>query len=276
MSYRIFVANPKKKAAKKKAAAKKRPKAAKPAKRKKPMAQPNPKSNPKKKRRAPAKKAPAKKRRKRNPAPKKRKGRRRKSNPSFGFAGVLTEAKNALPRLIGRLAVAWAVRRWGGTGSLWGNGVVTSPSAGVSWNWNQYMVASLVAAFGPKLFGKFVNAVEFRRGAVDLIVTKLVWTEGISKSQWAVQQFGASGDIMGDNSTGQLYVNQGGSMNAMQGYGDVVEASALDGLVEANALDGPDYDEFGYGHLMAPGTGTPAGSYHDIGHESAYHAAYSR
>lgn len=276
MSYKIFVANrSKKKAAKKKPAAKKRPKAAKPAKQKaKPMAKPNPKPNPKK-RRAPAKKVPAKtKRRKSNPAPKKRKGKRRKSNPSFGFGGVLTEAKNALPRLIGRLAVAWAVRRWGGTGSLWGNGVVTSPSAGVSWNWNQYMVASLVAAFGPKLFGKFVNATEFRRGAVDIIITKLVWTEGISKSQWAVQQFGTGGDIMGDNSTGQLYVNQGGSYNAMQGYGDVVEASALDGLVEANALDGPDYDEFG--HLMPAGTGTQAGSYHDVGHESAYHAAYSR
>lgn len=228
----------------------------------------------KRKRRAAPKAAPRKRRRS-NPAPKKKKRRRRK-NPDgvgmLGLGGLIGEAKKALPRLAGKLAVAWAVRRWGGTGSVWGGGVVTSPTAGESWTWKQYGIALLVAQFGPKVFGKFVDASGFRQGAMDLIVTKAVWTEGIARSPWAQQQFG-TGDVMADPGNGQLYWDQGGRQVAMQG---LVQASSLDALVEASPLDGP--NDYSYGHLMPTGTSAQeqaTGLYQGSGYVDPYHAAYA-
>lgn len=222
-----------------------------------------------------ASKAPAKRRS--NPAPakkKKRKGKRR-SNPGgmFAIGGLVGEAKKALPQVAGMLAVAWAVRKWGGTGSLFeGDGeVVTSEFAGTSWTWRQYGIALAVAQFGGKLLGRIVDPAGFRRGAMSAIVMKFVWTEGIAKSDWGKQQFG-TGDIYNDTDTGQLYWDQNGRQVAMQG-GRLVEKSALDGLVESSALDG--HDPGGYGHLMpssTPAAEANAGAYHGSGYVDPYHA----
>jgi hypothetical protein len=165
------------------------------------------------------------------------------------------------------LAVAWAVKKWGGTGSLWnGEGqVVTSEFAGTSWTWKQYGIALLVAQFGGKLLGRIIDPTGFRQGAMDAIVMKFVWTEGISKSDWGKEQFGV-GDIYTDSSTGQAYWDQGGRQVAMQG---LVEESALDGLVEASPMDG-------YGHLMSSSASQAditAGAYHNAGYVDPYHAA---
>jgi hypothetical protein len=119
------------------------------------------------------------------------------------------------------------------------------------------------------LVKKFVNPVEFRRGVVDLMVQKFVWTEGIARSPALQAQFGA-GDISYNGH--QAYVSSGDRWNAMQG---LVESSPLDGLVESSALDGP-MGQTAYGHLMPPGTGTQAGKYHGSGFTSNYHAAFQR
>lgn len=225
------------------------------------------------KRRAPATKAPAKRRRRKNPAPAKR---RRRKNPSvgFGMGGVFAEMKNALPRLAGTLATAWAVRQFGKQGGLFGTAHV-SPTMGESWGWSQYAIAGAVAMWGPKLLGKFVSPKEFQRGAVDLIIQKLVWTEGIARSEWAVKQFG--NDVGLDPSSGQMYMNQGGdNWSAMQGYDGLVEASPLDGLVEASPLDG---SVSGYGHLLPAGTSAAqaaTGRYTGSGYTSNFHAAFTR
>jgi hypothetical protein len=172
------------------------------------------------------------------------------------------------------LAVSWAVRKWGGEGSLFDpNGsVITSEFAGTSWTWKQYGIALAVAQFGGKLLGRIVDPAGFRQGAMSAIVMKFVWTEGIQKSDWGKQQFG-TGDVYNDTDNGQLYWDQGGRQVAMQG-GRLVESGALDGLVESSSLDG--HDPGGYGHLMP--SGTPAGeadggAYHGSGYVDPYHAA---
>lgn len=228
------------------------------------------------KRRAPATRAPAKRRRTRrkNPAPAKRRRRKNPSGIGFGLSGVFSEMKNALPRLAGTLATAWAVRQFGKPGGLFGTSF-TSPMMGNSWGWSQYAIAGIVAMWGPKLLGKFVNAKEFQRGAVDLIIQKIVWTEGIARSDWAQRQFG--NDIGIDSGTGQMYLDQGGgNYAAMQGYDGLVEASPLDGLVEASPLDG---ETSGYGHLLPAGVSAQTaatGRYSGSGYTSNMHAAFSR
>lgn len=220
---------------------------------------------------APRPRALAKRPRRRNPPAKKRRGGR-KRNPSVG--SIAGEVRKFFPSLAGKLAVAWAVRRWGGDGSIMGD-MRLSPTAGESWSMGQYLVAGIVAQYGGKLFGRFLNAAEFRRGAWDLILTKLIWTEGISRSDWAKQQFGtAESAIAYDPTVGQSYINQGGSYNAMQG---LVGKSALDGLVESSPLDGP--TSYGYGHFLPAGTDAAtasAGKYHGTGYASKYHAAFAR
>lgn len=222
-------------------------------------------------RRAPAVRAPARRRRRRrkNPAPARR---RRRRNP-VGFGGVFIEMRNALPRLAGTLATAWAVRQFGKSGGLFGQ-AYTSDTMGQSWGWSQYAIATAVAMWGPKLLGRLVNAKEFQRGAVDLIVQKFVWTEGIARNAWAVEQFGNAGDIGLDPGSNQLYVDQGGgSYSAMQG---LVESSPLDGLVEASPLDGTTSS---YGHLLPPGVSAATantGRYSGSGYTSNFHAAFTR
>jgi hypothetical protein len=161
-----------------------------------------------------------------------------------------------MPRLAGKLWTSWVVRRWGALGGaggqLLGGGPVQSWTAGSSWTLGQYGLAILAAHFGSKLFGKVLDAGDFRQGCWDLILTKLIWTEGIARSDWAKSQFG-SPRIRGNRRTGQAWLQQGGQWEALQGahgMGDtIVDAGALDGpmgdtIVTANQLDG----------LMHPGT----------------------
>lgn len=266
--FTVHVINPK---GKKKSAAK--PKAKKKAG-KKPVAKKKIGKKRVAKRRAPSTKAPAKRRRRRrNPLPatrKKRRGPPRTKNSAWGFGGLIGEAQKALPRVAGMLAVAWAVRKWGGTGSLMGSQVVTSEFAGTSWTMRQYGIALIVAQFGGKLLSKIIDPSGFRQGAMDAIVMKFVWTEGIAKSDWGKQQFG-TGDIYNDTDTGQLYWDQNGRQVAMQG---LVEAGAMDGLVEGGPMDG--HDSGGYGHLMSTGSNAgelTGGAYHGSGYADPYHAA---
>lgn len=261
--FTVHVINPKgkKKAAKKKANKKGA----------KPMAGKKKTGKRKTKKRAAPSSAPRKRRK--NPAPKKKKRKGRRKNPSFGFpslGGLFGEAQKALPRVAGMLAVAWAVKQWGGTGSLWnGDGtVVTSEFAGTSWNWRQYGIALAVATIGPKILGRLVDANGFRQGAMDAIVQKFVWTEGIAKTEWGKNAFG--NDVYRDSDSGQMYWDQGGRQVAMQG---LTHAGPLDGLVEASAMDGVGS---GYGHLLPAGVSEQTamtGAYSQSGYTDPYHAA---
>lgn len=217
------------------------------------------------------KRAP-KKRRARNPAkPKRRRRGRRTNNPSL--KGLGREFSQFIPRLAGKLAVMWVVQRYGGAGQLLGGGQVQSQAAGGSWSAGQYILAYLTAVYGSKLLGKVVNAAGFREGAMDLILTKFVWTEGIARSDWARQQFGAP-QVAYSPDTGQSWIQQGGQWSAMQG---LVEADALDGLVEADALDGTGGSA--YGHLVDADTLSPRRAknarYSGSAYSSNYNAAYA-
>jgi hypothetical protein len=230
-----------------------------------------------KKRRKRSKRAPAKRgasttrkitrRRTTNPRPSRR---RRRKNPSAGINAVTSEMKSAIPRILGMMAAAWAVRRFSEHGGLFST-PFTSPMMGESWSWKQYAIAGAVATWGPALAGKMrINATEFRRGAVDLIMVKLIWTEGFARSEWAQNAFG-TGDVAYTPGNRQAYVDQGGRWDAMQG---LVEASPLDGLVEASPLDGPGS---GYGHLLPAGVPSGVaniGKHTGSGHVSQYHAAF--
>lgn len=235
---------------------------------------------PKRRRTGRKKKTVAKKRRKRatkrrrNPTsnPRRRTGRRRSRRRNPSLKGLGREFSSFLPRLAGKLAVAWVVRRYGSSGQLFGGAQMNSQTAGGSWTLGQYVLAYVTAVYGSKLFGKVLNASAFREGAMDLILTKFVWTEGIARSDWARAQFGAP-QVAYSPGTGQSWIQQGGQWSAMQG---LVEADALDGLVEADALDG----EYGaYGHLVDADTLTPKRAknarYSGTAYKSNYNAAYA-
>lgn len=146
----------------------------------------------------------------------------------------MNEIKGAFPRLVGKLAVAAAVNA--AAKYLPGSTSMGGPSslAGEPWGWQQYAAAAVTAIFAPKLLGKFVNATEFRRGAIDLIMTKLVWTNVISRVPMAQQWFGAIGDQVYD-SDGQGWIEDNGQMHALQG---LVTSGPLDGLVTSGPMDG--------------------------------------
>ncbi|TPV95536.1 MAG: hypothetical protein B7733_09425 [Myxococcales bacterium FL481] len=169
------------------------------------------------------------------------------------------------------------MRRWGSLGGvggqLLGGGPVQSWTAGTSLTFGQYILGALAVHFGSKIFGKFLNAEEFRRGGYDLLLTKLVWTEGIARSDWARSQFGNVG-VRYSPDTGQTWLSQGGQWAAMQG--ELVEASPLDGeLVEASPLDGS--PTHAYGRLMpstTPDREANMGRYLGAGFTNRYNAAY--
>lgn len=168
-----------------------------------------------------------------NPGHRRRRGRRRRRNPGLpGLGGITAEIKAGLPRLAGKLAVAAAIKY------VKASNVMGGPSsiAGEPWGWQQYAVAAGVAMFAPKLLGRFINPTEFRRGAIDLMLTKALWTGVISKSAKAQELFGeiADGTQIYD-SDGQGYLYDNGRAHAMQG---LVTSGPMDGLVTGGPMDG--------------------------------------
>ncbi len=187
------------------------------------------------------------------------------------LGGLSKEFSDFLPRLAGKLVVSWVVRRYGASGQLFGGGPVTSQLAGQSWTFGQYILAVLTAHFGSKVFGRVISGDKFREGAMDLILTKFVWTEGIARSDWAKQQFGSP--QVRASPDGQAWLAQGGQWSAMQG---LVEASPLDGLVEASPLDGH-RRRGGYGSLMpasTPHTEADRARWSGSGYTSKFNAVY--
>jgi hypothetical protein len=150
----------------------------------------------------------------------------------------------------------------------------TSKTAGGSWTLGQYILAAVALNIGARVFGRIWSEGEFKQGGWDLIFFKLVWTEGIARSGWAKQQFGAN--INYDPASGTTWLTQGGQQVSMQGAESdrLVTASAMDGsdrLVTASPLDG-------LGHLLPPGTDdatAKVGRNSGSGYVSNYQAAYT-
>jgi hypothetical protein len=163
---------------------------------------------------------------------------------------------------------------------MFGQQPYTSPQLGTSWTLWQYGASIVALNLASSFVGRFVNAAEFRRGGMDLVLTKLVWTEGIARMPRLQQAFGSDGQIQID-AQGQAWIQQGGRWTAMQGYqgyGDsLVQSSALDGVVERSALDGD--TDYSYGHLLPAGTSVEQATqaaYTGSGYTSPYHAAFTR
>jgi hypothetical protein len=183
----------------------------------------------------------------------------------------MSQVKDFVPRLLGKLFVAFAVRRWGQQGSIMG-GQSQSPMYGNSWTLGGYVVAVLATHIGARLFGKFISSAGFKQGGWDLILTKLVWTEGFARSPWLQQTFGQAEGQVQVGPDGQSWILQGGQWNAMQG---IVESSPLDGIVESSPLDGAGS---AYGHLLpadTPADVAAAAAYQGAGFTSPYDAAYA-
>jgi hypothetical protein len=192
-----------------------------------------------------------------------------------GGGGLMGEVSRFLPSLAGKLFVSAVVKRFGTQGGSLFGGPQSSPTVGGSWSMGQYLAALLAANLGAKVFGRFLNAAEFRRGGMDLILTKLVYTEGLARSPGLQAILGnvPENQIRVD-ADGQTYLQQGGRWVAMQG--PLISASPLDGLVEAAPLDGP--PGYGYGHLLPAATDAAtveAGKWAGSGFTSNYNAAYS-
>lgn len=186
----------------------------------------------------------------------------------------MSDLRGFVPRLAGKLAVSWAVRRWAANASMFG-GPYQSPTFGGSWSLGQYALALLVAKVGSRFVGRFLNAREFEQGAMDLILSKAVWTEGFARSQWMQQAFGQTDGEIRQDSSGQTWISQGGRWTALQGYGDtLVQAGPMDGLVERTPLDG---EGASYGHLLPEGVSEATqrvGLYTSTGAANPYVAAY--
>lgn len=165
---------------------------------------------------------------------------------------IASGLKNIWPRVLGKLWVVWAVRRWGGM-TPWGTGsmipgapATSSPFAGRSWTMSNYLIGYLALKFAAGMLIRHKGSAwahAFFHGGFDSLATKLIWTEAFARSPWLQQQFGAiPGQVMTDPNTGQTYMQQNAAWQALQGAaGQVVTASPLDGfgqLVTASPLDG--------------------------------------
>ena len=162
---------------------------------------------------------------------------KRTSNPSGGK--VLKRAldlalSNFAPRLAGKLAVSWAVMRWGNTmgPGIWGDKKdVTSQYGGAGWSlWNYVLgagVAFLGGAVGGRIFGKQKAAV-FMESIFDDMLQRLAYTEVIGRSDWAKGQFGFDPIPRGYQIDGEG--------NRWAQFDDTDYEQGMLGLQESNAL----------------------------------------
>lgn len=196
-----------------------------------------------------------------------------------------------LPMMGAKLAMAYAVRRWGNTGGLMGKGA-TSEFAGDSWTFRNYAIGFGTTYLGAKLiatrFGRKWGEAWWLAGMSDMI-TRLVWTEAISKWKWGREAFGQDsaaeqmaalrqmsggmgydpgqadalagacmpGAVM-DTPSGRFVLDNQKRWQPMQGgmggFGDelVAARSGFDGFGDELVQARSDFD--GMGHALPPGT----------------------
>lgn len=99
-----------------------------------------------------------------------------------------------LPRLGGKLAVSYVVKRWG---QSWGTGIFgtkgQSGYQGDSWSFWNYLLGGAVAYFGgaavSRAFGE-ENGEAFMESIFDDLIGRLLYTEVIGRFDWAKENFG--------------------------------------------------------------------------------------
>lgn len=189
--------------------------------------------------------------------------RRRRRNPSGGGGSKgfnpLTSfpVKNLIPYILSNLAQAFAVKRWGdpyGNSMLSGGHMDISGFRGSAWSLKNYMICAGVGYLGAKIVarvGSLGGAEAGRiwwRSAVEQMATRLIWTEAISRMDWAKNNFaglpsgGSPGDIYDDGNGNRFVLGQNRQWVSMQGaggrYGELVQAGPLGfgELVQAGPL----------------------------------------
>ena len=218
------------------------------------------------------KRTAARRRRTANPSPRRRpnrrRGRRRVTRAANTIGGMVSSSISTFaPRFAGKLAVIFVAKMWPTDASLFDKTPIGSASGGHSWSLGRYVLGVGTAYFGGKLVNGFMDGKAFTEGAMEFLLTKLIWTEFISRSKIADKYIGADGDVMVDGS-GQMWLDQGGRQVAMQDT--LVSSSPLDGaLVSSSPLDG------GMLSANAPADQIKHGTWSDSGHVDNYAAAYS-
>jgi len=194
---------------------------------------------------------------------------------------------------MGKMFTSFAVQRWGGTGGLFGP-AMASRFMGRAWPFRNYVVGLIAAYVGAKLLARTGwgrgYAKDFWIGGFSAIVSKLLWTEGFSRSPLLQGAFGQQQAFPNAwvQSDGTTWANRDGSWQSMMG-GQLVDASALDGqLVDASALDGGHFGQLvdadymdgrfrGMGHALphsTPNEEDRAAGYRGDGSRNPYQSAY--
>lgn len=206
---------------------------------------------------------------------------------------LASAVKDFWPEFLGTLFVVWAVRRWGGQGSVWPNAPqFNSPFAGRSWTMGNYIVGYIALKLAASALYRMRGArwaVDFYRGGVKSMLKKLVWTEGFARSPWLQQQFGAHGAMgqlvtagpldgmpMGQVDGQVMQLPNGQTMMWLNGQWNALQGNdAFGQLVTAGPLDA-DLTE-GMGHQMTRATPVEEAlraAYQGTGAVSPYATAY--
>lgn len=233
---------------------------------------------------------------------KRRGGRRRSHNPVGRFAHASINFRSAtqhlLPVIAGRLWLAYAVRNWGGD---WGTSVLgaptppgtpppASPFAGQQWGFQGYAVGVIASYIGARIIERWKPGwgFHFFRGAIENMATRVVWTEGIARSEWGQKNFGQTAMVADDSRGNRMVLTPQGWQYMMGPMGQLQTERPLDGLEPARPLDGleragsKDVKHGGiggrryYGHFLPPGTDDKRARYEGSGSTSSYHSAYQR
>ena len=204
-----------------------------------------------------------KRRRRRNPEVNPSRRRRRRRNPEggissrLGLGGMMTALRetmgNVVPMMGAKLAIAFAVKRWGTT---WGEGLMgdkpsTSPYGGQAWSLRNYLIAIGVGAVGSMIVSRWKPGAGrvWMQSVADDIVGRLVWTEVIARSKTGQDYFGFDPVPVGweDDGQGNRFAIYDGT-NYRQAMLGLEQASALGGLERA----GPMSSSRAMGHLTGP------------------------
>jgi hypothetical protein len=147
----------------------------------------------------------------------------------------------ALPAVLGKMWLAFLARRFGGTWgtSAFGGGETTpSPYHGQSWPVQAYVIGFVGSLVGSKLVNRFWpgRGYHFHRGAVENMLTRLLWTEGFARSPFMQTAFGrVPMHSVADVPSGTRWALTPQGWVSMMG---LTPARPLDGLTPARPLDG--------------------------------------
>lgn len=216
-----------------------------------------------------------KKKSKSNPPKKKKGGRaraaaRRVGRRGRGPGGMVVDPMGPfrggkiIPRMLGKIVSTWCVRKWGDTGVG-----EYSPTTGSGWTVKNYAIAAISSLIGGELIGRMTKDMygqEFYEGGMELVTTKMVWTEIIGRFPAAKAALGTGdanysstlqqlvnkareGDII-DDGNGNRWIMRNGRANAMLGLEEKTNLGE-DGYEDIDSEMGQLEEKGPMGHLMS-------------------------